>query len=376
VTRPPFGEAHPGSPDEGASPIDQHLLLDDDDISDTIKALLLRLQIPIIKASMADQEFFIYDDHPARILLDTVADVGIGITDHTDEMFKHLDKIISTILGEYDLTTETFQTALDNLNEIIEEQETKARAIEEEEQQQLLRKHARATVLKALRATTTGKTLPEGVHPLILKRWPTLMFNHYLSNGKENDDWVNLVLTLRHIVDSVQPVTSAEHLAKLISDKDALFEQTERYLNDTSKSKKDVRNIMDIYRETVQLHIDDANFTEEEVTVAEETISQAEPVEEAPIEEETGDKPTLPSNIMPGMWFQVYMGEDHVARRCKLSVIIVEDANLMFVNHKGELVAEKSFDAFKDEIADNRSKMIMGHSAFDYAFKAVIDRLD
>jgi len=352
-------------------------IIDDEEISDTIKTLLLRLQIPIIKASMSDQEFFIYDNHPARLLLDTIADVGIGITEHTDEMFKHLDKIITNILGEYDLTTETFQTALDSLNEVIEEQETKARAIEEEEQQQLLRKHARATVLKALRATTTGKTLPEGVHPLILKRWPTLLFNHYLLNGKENNAWVNLVLTLRHIVDSVQPITSAEHLAKLIADKEDLFEQTEKYLNLSSKSKKDVKNIMTVYRTTVQMHIDDANFTEEEVSVAEEIISQAEPIEEAPIEEEpAADKPTLPSNIMPGMWFQVYMGEDQIARRCKLSVIIVEDANLMFVNHKGELVTEKSFDEFNEEIASKKSKMIMGHSAFDHAFKAVIDRLN
>ncbi len=352
-------------------------IIDDEEISDTIKTLLLRLQIPIIKASMSDQEFFIYDNHPARLLLDTIADVGIGITDHTDEMFKHLDRIISTILGEYDLTTETFQNALDSLNLVIEEQESKSRAIEEEEQQQLLRKHARATVLKALRATTTGKTLPEGVHPLILKRWPTLLFNHYLINGKENNEWVNLVLTLRHIVESVQPITSAEHLAKLIADKEDLFEQTEKFLNLSSKSKKDVQNIMTVYRTTIQMHIDDANFTEEEVSVAEEVINQAEPVEEAPIEEEaTTDKPALPSNIMPGMWFQVYMGEDQIARRCKLSVIIVEDTNLMFVNHKGELVTEKSFDEFNEEIASNKSKMIMGHSAFDHAFKAVIDRLN
>lgn len=352
-------------------------IIDDEEISDTIKTLLLRLQIPIIKASMSDQEFFIYDDHPARLLLDTIADVGVGITEHTDEMYKHLDKVISTILGEYDLTTETFQQALDSLNTIIEEQEARARAIEEEEQQQLLRKHARATVLKALRATTTGKTLPESVHPLILKRWPTLLFNHYLKNGKENNEWVNLVLTLRHIVESVQPILSAEQLAKLIADRDDLFKQTEKFLNQSSKSKKDVKNIMAVYRQTVQLHIDDANFSEEEVSVAEEVISQAEPVEETLIEEEaTGEKPTLPANIMPGMWFQVYMGEDQVARRCKLSVIIVEDANLMFVNYKGELVTEKSFDDFKAEIANNRSKMIMGHSAFDHAFKAVIDRLN
>ena len=352
-------------------------IIDDEDISDTIKALLLRLQIPIIKASMADQEFFIYDDHPARVLLDSIAEVGVGISDHNDEMYKHLDRIVSNILGEYDLTTETFQTALDNLNRIVEEQDAKARAIEDEEQKQILRKHARATVLKSLRATTAGKVLPEAVHPLILKRWPTLMFNHYLSNGKENDEWVTLVLALRHIVESVQPILSAEQLAKLIAEKDYLFEQTEKHLSVSSKSKKDVQNIMDIYRETIQSHIDDANFTEEQVTVAEETISQAEPEPEAPIEEEdTGDKPTLPSNVMPGMWFQIHMGDDQVPRRCKLSVIIVEDANLMFVNHKGELVVEKSFDDFNDEVASNKTKMIMGHSAFDHAFKAVIDRLN
>jgi hypothetical protein len=352
-------------------------IIDDNDISDTIKALLLRLQIPIIKASMSDQEFFIYDDHPARVLLDSIAEVGVGISDHSDEMYQHLDKIVTTILSEYDLTTKTFQTALDNLNNYVEEQDNKARAQEEEEQQQLLRKHARATVLKSLRATTSGKSLPESVHPLILKRWPTLMFNHYINNGKENDTWVTLVLTLRHIVESVQPILSAEHLARLIADKDDLFAKTEKYLNASSSSKKDVQNIMDAYRETIQLHIDDANFTEDEVSVAEETISQAEPVEEAPIEEEdSGEKPTLPSSIMPGMWFQVYMGDDQVPRRCKLSVIIVEDANLMFVNHKGELVVEKSFDEFNDEVANNKTKVIMGHSAFDHAFKAVIDRLN
>ncbi len=351
-------------------------IIDDENISDAIKALLLRLQIPVIKASMSDQEFFIYDDHPARVLLDTIADVGVGITEHTDEMYLQLDKVISSILGEYDLSTETFQTALDNLNAYIEGQEAITRSKEEEEQKILLRKHARVTVLKALRATTTGKILPEAVHPLILKRWPTLMFNHYLLNGKENDEWIDLVMTLRRIVDSVQAVTSAEHLIKLKFEKDLLFYKTEKYLNTSSKSKKDVQNIMDLYKETVQDNIDDANFTKEQVNVAKETVAKEEPVEEAPIEEDTGDRPAIPPNIMPGMWFQVHMGEGNQPRRCKLSVILVEDASLMFVNYKGELLVEKSFDEFNEEVANDKTTMIMGHSAFDHAFKAVINRLD
>ena len=351
-------------------------IIEDKEISDTIKTLLLRLQIPIIKASMSDQEFFIYDDHPARVLLDTIADACVGVIEHSDNIYKFLDKLITNILAEYELSTETFQLALDELNTYLEEKNEETRLKEEEEQKQILRKHARATVLKSLRATTTGKTLPEEVHALILKRWPTLMFNHYLCNGKENDEWINIVLTLRNIVDSVQAITSAEHLAKILAKKDALFELTEKYLNVSSNSKKDVQNVMAVYKETVQKHIDDANFTDEEVTVADEIISKADPVEEPPIEEEIIDRPTIPSNIMPGMWFQIFMGEDKAIRRCKLSVILVEDANLMFVNHKGELIIEKSFDEFNEEVANETTKMIMGHSAFENAFKTVINRLN
>lgn len=349
---------------------------DDDDISDTMKALLLRLQIPVIKASMSDQEFFIYDTHPARVLLDTIADVGVGITDHEDDMYKHLDKVISTILDEPEQSTETFQTALDTLNDYIEAQEAISRAQEEAAQLQVLRGHARTTVLKALRVSTSGKALPEAVHPLILKRWPTLLFTHYLTKGKENDEWVNMVLTLRHVVESVQPIRSAENLAKVIAEKDTLLGQVESYLNISNKSKKDVQEILMAYSDTLQEHIDDANYTEEEVSFAKERIRRAKPVEEAPIEEEIINRPEIPANVMPGMWFQIFMGEDEIPRRCKLSVIIVEDANLIFVTHKGELIAEKSFEEFNEELTNGTSKMIMGHSAFDHAFKSVIDRLN
>jgi len=351
-------------------------IVDDEELSDAIKMLLLRLQIPVIKASMADQEFFIYDDHPARVLLDTIADAGAGVTEHSDEMYIHLDKLVSSILAGYELNTEIFQAALDKLNAIIEEQEAAASRVEQEEQQQLLRKHARSTVLKTLRVTTTGKSLPESVHALILKRWPTLMFNHYLKKGRENDEWVNMVLTLRHIVDSVQPVVSPEQLAKLVAEKDELLTQTENYLNITSKSKKDVQNIVTAYKETLQSHINDANFSAEEVSIAEEAVSHAAPVEEPSVYDDTEEKQGIPANVMPGMWFQLYMGEDKATRRCKLSVIIAEDANLMFVNHKGELVTEKSFSEFNKEIENETTKMIMGHSVFDHAFKSVIHELN
>jgi hypothetical protein len=67
------------------------------------------------------------------------------------------------------------------------------------------------------------------------------------------------------------------------------------------------------------------------------------------------------------MWFQIYNGEDRAQRRCKLSVIILEDQKLEFVNYQGV--------EFLQEMADGKSKAIMGRSVFDYALSSVVTSL-
>lgn len=359
-------------------------IIEDDAISDAIKALLLRLQIPVIKASMLDPEFFIYDTHPARILLDKIAEVGFGVTDHEDETYIELDKVVSIILNEYELQTSTFQHALDKLNEYIEKQEALAREKEEAAQKQVLREHARNTVLKALRTITAGKSLPENIHPLVLKRWPTLMFNHYLTNGKDNDQWVTIVEALREIVASVQPITTADELAYLQHHQDAILTRTRHFLKATNRSNDDIEYVLDGLKSVHENLIARAHFDAAETEAANQRIMSNDAI----MQEEDGydinytaarddapPTPRLPANITPGMWFRIYIGEDKVPRRAKLSVIIMEDSKLVFVNHGGDIIVEKTFDEFIDEIEQGKSNMIMGHSVFDHALHSVIGRL-
>ncbi|MCW8923804.1 MAG: DUF1631 domain-containing protein [Gammaproteobacteria bacterium] len=350
-------------------------IIDDDNISDTIKTLLLRLQIPVIKASMMDQEFFIYDDHPARVLLDKIAQVGIGVTDRNDEIYIQLDKIITTLVNEFELQTDSFQTALDHLNAFLEEREAEALKKEEEAQRQVLREHARNTVLKALRTATRGKILPESVHALILKRWPTMMYNHYLKQGKENDEWVTIVDTLRSIINSLQPLKNADDLEHLVTTREHLIETTRAYLRTTNQSEKDIEQVIQDLVDIHQSLIDQADFPEEPEqveTATEITEAIEEEISEDQTDEEKPEKLQLPTSIMPGMWFQVYTGEDKAQRRCKLSVVILEDQKLVFVNYQGEVVVEKNLGDFLEELTSEKSKVIMGHSVFDHALSHVV----
>ena len=352
-------------------------IIEDENISDTIKALLLRLQIPVIKASMLDQEFFIYDDHPARILLDRITEVGMGVTDHKDEVYQRLDKIVGQLIGEYQLDTETFQNALDKVNEFVKEREDAARAREEEAQRQTLREHARNAVLKSLRNITAGRQIPEAIHTLVLKRWPTIMFNHYIDHGKENDGWVAIVELLRDIMVSVQPFQCAEDFAYLRTERDNLIKRVMQQLSRTYKSKKDIQSVIEGLITTYDEMIEDANYLAEEIETAERVVAE-KPREKEPIKPEPPHVPEtkLPSNVMPGMWFQITIDEGRTTRRCKLSVIIVEDEKLIFVTHDGEVIAEKSFKEFTEELAKGTAQVIMGHSVFDYALNSVITKLE
>lgn len=348
-------------------------IIDDDSISDTIKTLLLRLQIPVIKASMLDQEFFIYDNHPARVFLDKITEIGIGITDRDNEIYSTLNKIINNLISEYDLHTSTFQNSLDELNKFIGRRERIAREKEEEEQQKVLKEHARSTVLKTLRSVTKNKKLPESVHALILRRWPTLLFSHYVDFGKENDAWVHTVEILRDIIESIQPPEDAEALARMKANRGELTNLAREYLSRTKQSKKDLDAVISDLEATYDVIEERADFAEEQVESAVEAISNEAPQEKVSLPEvEEKPKQTLPPNIMPGMWFKVHTSDDTRPRRCKLSVIIVEDSNLVFVSYAGEVIIEKGFDEFSEELDLYKSKIIMGHSVFDHALQKVI----
>ena len=48
------------------------------DLPDGIKALLARLQIPVLKAAMLDGAFFAKKTHPSRLLVNALAQAGLG----------------------------------------------------------------------------------------------------------------------------------------------------------------------------------------------------------------------------------------------------------------------------------------------------------
>jgi hypothetical protein len=79
------------------------------DLPDGIKALLARLQIPVLKAAMLDGAFFAKKSHPSRLLVNELARAGLGwspVMGQEDPLYRKIDGIVHQILDNFsdDLT--------------------------------------------------------------------------------------------------------------------------------------------------------------------------------------------------------------------------------------------------------------------------------
>ena len=363
-------------------------IIDEESITDEIKTLLLSLQIPVIKAAMLDSDFFVDDQHPARQLLDTIAEAGVGVSEHKDPVYIDIEKIVRKLLNDYDDDVVAFTIALEELKELTEAIYLKARETEAESQKTVKMAHAKSIVLQEIRKITIGRELPEGVRTLVLKIWPSMLFNHFLKNGKANDEWVELLMILQKIIESVQPIASKAEREELGLTNHDIVEATRSKLANCKKGKKIVDAVLHDLEATYESIITATDLaaelnspeveSEEDLELAQEDVQiEAEPEPEIDPEVLAKEKiARLPEGVAPGSWFIIYNGEDKPVRRLKLAVILVHDATMVFVDHLGNVVIEKEADVFSDEIEKGLSGIIMQHSVFDHALHSALETIE
>ena len=371
----------------------------DESISSVITNLIMRLQIPVIKVAMLDENLFSNDHHPARETLDLISEAGKGITDKKSEVYNQLNDIVNEVLQEYDIDIASFERAADALHQLIQSEQEIAAENERTEQREIIRQHARNVVLTEMRYLTSKKKLPKNVQPLILKHYPTMMCKRYVKHGRESSEWLLSVMLLKLLMKCLQPINTQQQWSMLKHNYQPLIEAVNDELYETRQDKAEIDAQISALKQTFLKMLDDyglklvetpasaqqiTNSTpyveEQNITAANEAFASGEHDKEAArIEEQARiarDKiARLPSSLHPGVWFEIFNGEDKPVRRLKLSVVLTEVAKLIFVDCHGVKVIEKDAGDFADELENMKSKFIADHSTFENALGAVIHKL-
>ncbi|MEF8700787.1 MAG: DUF1631 family protein [Candidatus Accumulibacter sp. UW20] len=188
-------------------------IFDDAAVADPIKALVARLQIPVLKVALLDKSFFSSKAHPARRLLNGIsrAAVRCGPTaGHDDPLYARLAQLVDRVQSEFRQDTGLFDLLCVELDGFLDGQEATAdaRAVEAAPlvAEQELRDLA-ALAAEQVLAGWLAKPLPAVLIDLLHNEWRSLLIRHYV-NG-DDSAWGVAKTTIADLVASVQPQPDA-----------------------------------------------------------------------------------------------------------------------------------------------------------------------
>jgi hypothetical protein len=316
-------------------------------------------------------------------------------------VYQQLESIINGILQEYDVDISSFERAVDALHTLITTEHEITAETEKQQQREIIRSHARDVVLTEMRHLTTNRKLPKTVQPLVLKQWPTLMCNRYINHGRESNEWLMSVMLLKLLMKCLQPIKSDSQWKMLNNNHEPLIEAVNDELYETQQDRAEIDAQISALKQTLLKMLDEYGYRlvaepapatpdcadnavpyveEENVVAANEEFDDDDHDEEtAKIEEQARiaqEKISrLPGDLHPGIWFEIFNGDEKPVRRLKLSVVLTEVAKLIFVDCHGVKVIEKDAGDFANELENEQSRFIADHSTFEHALGTVIHKL-
>jgi len=345
-------------------------ILDDRRIPDAMRALFARLQIPVIKAALVDPSFFRDQEHPARNVLNKLAQLAITWTDDGDRseesLYGRIEFFVSRILMELGDDPDLFREVDQELSLFLERETAGARATEERTRQvsrgrEQLRVARRRVALEIESRCGGRRWLPEVAHTLCQEAWRDVLLLTYLRQGSDSAEWKKGLSTLDRVLWSVEPKrTSAEKERLLMLIPELLSEVREGLEGISYDANKLAKLLGDLQlRHIVCLRGEPAPSYDERGAAAKDPMSRDRDwetgltLEEPPtsgsersvsargrLSDEDLDVAAVRAlGIDEGTWVEVVDDLD-VRTRAKLAWRSEEGDMFVFVNRKGVKVAE------------------------------------
>jgi hypothetical protein len=200
-------------------------ILDDRNLPDPMKALLSRLQIPMLKVAMLDRGFFASKNHPARRLLNNLARAAVAWQDDGDRsvhsLYGQIETIVTRVLTEFADEIELFAVLDAEFSAFLEREARGAEVAEQritqvnrgQEQLKLARQQVRAALDERIRA---AGPLPQPVRELLEEGWKDVLLLALLREGGDSAAWKSGLLIAERLLWSAQPKNDPQERQQML----------------------------------------------------------------------------------------------------------------------------------------------------------------
>jgi uncharacterized protein DUF1631 len=208
-------------------------IFEDRSIPASVKAHLGRLQIPMLKVALLDKAFFSSKAHPARRLLDLLAEASLGLDQSTSgggATLAMVERIVGRVLEEFDTEIDFLSSLVAEVQAFLDEQkasehqiiERSARLIEARERHELARMVAEEEVARRL---ALRQWVPPAVRAMLAGPWMNALADVHMTEGEGSPAWQRFTLAMDDLLWSVEPKANLEERKRLVSMLPAMLRQ-------------------------------------------------------------------------------------------------------------------------------------------------------
>jgi Protein of unknown function (DUF1631) len=381
------------------------------DLPDSIKALVGRLQIPVLKAAMLDGAFFSKKSHPSRLLVNALADAGIGWSPtmgQDDPLYRKIEQIVHRVLDDFTDDVGLFDELRKDLEAFLADEERAAEAtiqstadeINQRDHHEIGQLVAQSEIERRLREFPA----PNFLASFLREKWVNTLTQIHLNEGEESEAWNSALGTLDDLVWSVQPKRLPEDRRKLVAMLRNLLKQLHGGLHNVTwepgERESFMSNLVEAHAAAVKPSL--ASTPLPTVAVAEAATAAAEqatakgdieaatkaralaeamtPAPPAP-EPELVPEPVqdrfaeVAASLERGMWVE-FEGEDGHLAFAKLAWVSPLRGTYLFTNRQGQKAVSLTADELAERFRTDRARLVEAAPLVDRAFVSMMAKLE
>jgi hypothetical protein len=378
-------------------------ILEDRNLPAQMQVLLARLQIPYLKAAILDRRLFAHRQHPARRLLDGLAEMAKSWSEESDKDHRLLDKvksIVDRLLHDFDDDTGIFERLAGELQAFQETTRRRAdlaeqRVAESTRGREKL-EHARRRAAREILERIDGQALPPLIHGVLARAWANYLVLTLLRQGEGSTEYADALRFVNEFIASTRLGHDAQGRQTLRSMLPGIERALRRGLSHVAFQENDTERLLahlhTYYRQQLGESLRPDELPDEQASLpipesVQAIVEVSEPAAARPVAANVmddefdidalhldGDQLETVMALKPGTWLEFCPTGEH-AERAKLSWISPMSGRYLFVNRRGLKVADYAPQELAASLAAGSARLLDSSALFDRAMDAIVGRL-
>lgn len=358
-------------------------------------SLLAKLQVPLLRVALEDRKFFSQSEHPARQMLNAVAEATFHLSADDDvdrDLANKMGMVVERVGREFDGDLGLLERLAGDIGQQVQAQTRKAEIAERRHVDAARGKEkletARLHAAEAIDARLAGKRIPKFLRSLLDQSWADVLALSALREGENSESYRHQLQIADRLIESALAARTTGAASIPPAEIQPLRDEIEHALGQVGYHADDARAVAGrLLTSTAEEDDDDAaSRTELALKLKQRTrFGQSGPspsgAREAtlpdPLDAAERKQLDVLKRLPFGTWFEMTTAERKDPVRRRMAWFSPVTGNCLLVNHRGQRQGEFSLAFLAREIVAGRASILAEDTStlVDRAWKAIVGTL-